>query len=62
MSEEGTPILSGSIPAFEAFMTKWEKLSEQPRLELLIEPGLEWAYRYYSRMDRTRAYTIAMCK
>lgn len=63
MSAERTPILSGAIPAFELFMSRWEKLMEEhPHLEQLIKPGLEWASMYYGRMDRTRAYIIAMRK
>jgi hypothetical protein len=63
MSSERTPILSGAIPAFEMFMTTWEKIiREHPRLKKYVEPGLEWAYRYYRRMDRPRAYVIAMGK
>jgi len=47
MSNEQTPILSGAIPSFEMFMSRWEKLiTEQPRLEHVIQPGLiimaEW--------------------
>ena len=60
MSGETTPILSGAIPAFELFISKWEQLSTDfPRL---IASGLEWATIYYIRMDRTRAYIIAMRK
>ena len=63
MSNEHTPILSGAIPSFEMFMSRWEQLvTEHPRLEHLIQPGLDLAYDYYGRMDRTRAYIIAMCK
>lgn len=63
MSGEKTPILSGAIPAFEMFMSSWEKLGrEHSRLKDLIKPGLDWAYKYYGRMDRTKAYIIAMCK
>jgi hypothetical protein len=62
MSRESHPVLSGAIPAFKQFMTVLEKLSEeQPHLVLLIQRGLDWAYMHYVRMDRTRAYTIAMC-
>jgi hypothetical protein len=62
MSAESTPILSGAIPAFETFMTKWEQLAKQhAKLEPIIEPGLNWAYKYYNRMDDTKAYVIAMC-
>jgi hypothetical protein len=61
MSGEKTPILSGAIPAFETFMSSWEKLGkEHRRLKPLIKPGLDWAYMYYGRMDRTKAYIIAM--
>lgn len=63
MSSEQIPILSGAIPAFETFMSKWEKLmKDHSRLRPLVKPGLESAYGYYARMDRTRAYIIAMCK
>jgi len=63
MSAEKTPILSGAIPAFEMYMSSWEKLGlEHPCLKDLIKPGLDWAYMYYGRMDRTKAYIIAMCK
>lgn len=63
MAAEKTPILSGAVPAFELFMSRWEKLSmDHPHLKDLIKPGLDWAYMYYRRMDRTKAYIIAMCK
>jgi hypothetical protein len=62
MLAESNPILSGAIPAFELFMTVWEKLSlDNPHLERFIKNGLDWAYMYYGRMDRTKAYIIAMC-
>jgi hypothetical protein len=63
MSGESCPLLSGAIPAFEIFMSRWENLKvDKPRLARFIDKGLEWAYKYYKRMDRTRAYIIAMCK
>lgn len=63
MSAESTPILSGAIPAFEMFMTKWEKLAdEHTKLKPFVQPGLDWTYKYYDRMDQTRAYVVAMCK
>lgn len=61
MSGETTPLLSGAIPAFETFMTRWENMSQVANLKSIIAPGLEWAAKYYGRMDRTRAYIIAMC-
>lgn len=61
MSGERTPILCGAIPAFEMFMTTWEDMVEKHRnLKQLIQPGLNVAYEYYNRMDRTRAYAITM--
>jgi len=58
-----TPLLCGSIPAFELFMSKWEKLADDnPHLEELIRPGLKWAEKYYSCMDCTSAYIITMRK
>jgi hypothetical protein len=63
MFSEKTPILCGAIPAFEQFMTSWEKLgNERPELTELINPGLTLAYKYYSRMDRTMVYVVTMCK
>jgi hypothetical protein len=62
MSNEQTPILSGAIPSFKTFMTRWENLiKKNPGLKLIIKPGLECAYVYYGQMDRMRAYIIAMC-
>jgi hypothetical protein len=62
MSNKHTPILSGAILSFEIFMSRWEKLvADHTHLATLVMPGLDKAYEYYSRMDRTRAYIIAMC-
>jgi hypothetical protein len=63
MLSESTPTLSGAIPAFELFMTSWERLGEMhPRLKKWTDVGLPWAMKYYGRMDLTRAYIIAMCE
>lgn len=54
-------MLAGSLPAFEMFMTTWELLGDNhPRLKPFIDIGLEWARKYYCRMDLTRAYIVAM--
>lgn len=56
-------MLAGVLPAFEVFLTKWEKLATvKPWLKPYIDEGLSWAYKYYQRMDLTKAYVIAMCK
>ena len=61
MSREQTPVLAGTLPAFEMFMSTWELLGEKhPRLEPFINIGLSWARKYYCRMDQTRAYIVAM--
>ena len=63
MSSESQPILSRAVPAFELFMSAWEKLGDDnKRIDPFIQVGLYWANRYYGRMDNTRAYVIAMCK
>ena len=63
MSSNANPILSGSIPAFEMFMTAWEKLAEHhPRLKPWIDVGLKWATTYYARMDLMKAYIMTMGK
>lgn len=63
MSGESMPILSGAIYSFELFMTTWEEMVQNhPRLEKYVKPGLDWAYLYYGRMDRTRAHVISMRK
>jgi hypothetical protein len=63
MSKEKTPVLSGSIPAFEMMIAAWTKLSStQPRLKPFIDVALLWAEKYYAKTHRTKAYIIAMCK
>jgi hypothetical protein len=63
MSSESNLVLAGTIPAFEMFMTSWDRLGENHRrLKCWTDIGLKWASTYYSRMDNTRAYVIAMGK
>jgi hypothetical protein len=63
MSSDTNLVLTGSIPAFEIFMTSWEQLAERhPQLKGWINVSLGWANQYYSRMDLTNAYVIAMGK
>ena len=63
MSGETTPILAGSIPAFEMFMSSWEQLLEKhPRLSQWIDIGMAKAAEYYTQMDRTSAYIMSMCE
>lgn len=61
MSSDASPVLAGTIPAFELFMTAWECLAEKHgRLKLWIKISLEWATTYYSQMDNTKAYILSM--
>ena len=61
MSAERTPVLSGTIPAFEMFMTAWEHLGDtNSRLHNWTSVGVEWAVKYYQRMDQTRTYVVSM--
>ena len=63
LSNDQTPVLAGVIPAFEIFLTDWEKLAvTKPWLKPWIDVGLAWAIKYYRRFDWTDAYVIAMCK
>jgi hypothetical protein len=63
MSGESTPILSGAIPAFETFMTEWEQIRDNhEETRHWVDVGLSWAATYYSRMDCTQAYIVAMCE
>lgn len=63
LAKEATPVLSGAVPAFELFMTKWESLAEKfENLGHFIEVGLVKAREYYAKMDHTRAYVIALCE
>jgi hypothetical protein len=62
MSKEKTPVLAGTIPAFEQFMTFWEQLGlRNPRVRKYTQEGLDWAYKYYNKMDDTSAYIVSMC-
>jgi len=63
MSSKTTPVLSGTIPAFEMFMSMWEDLAEQhPRLSPWIDIGMDKAKEYYGWMDHTAAYIMSMCE
>ena len=57
------PTLSRVMPIFETFIIQWGHLSAQaPRCAPFIEAGLSYTREYYSRMGKTDAYAIAMCK
>ncbi|KAF8260763.1 ribonuclease H-like domain-containing protein, partial [Lactarius quietus] len=61
MCKESTPILSSAIPSLERFMMDWEQLAQKNSvLKPFVDPGLAVMYQYYSWMDETKAYIIAM--
>lgn len=67
MSAENTPILAGSIPAFELFMAAWNAMLadadlKEENISKFIDPGLAVANTYYNKMGDTDAYIIAMCE
>jgi len=62
LANERMPILRNVIPHWECFITVLEEYGTHlPCLELILDEGLAWATTYYSRMDNTKAYIIAMC-
>ncbi|KIM64060.1 hypothetical protein SCLCIDRAFT_50902, partial [Scleroderma citrinum Foug A] len=61
MSGERTPLLGNVVPTFEMFIAQWQALGKQlPWCAPYIDAGLNCARKYYERMGKTRAYTIAM--
>lgn len=63
MCGEKTPILSNAVPGFELFMTSWESLGDRFQVvKQYTDVGLQWARKYYSKMDNTRAYVVGMSK
>ncbi|KAJ6545617.1 hypothetical protein B0H19DRAFT_955687, partial [Mycena capillaripes] len=67
MSSENTPILAGTIPAFELFMSAWETMKAdedlaEENVASIITPGLNVAKSYYKKLGDSDAYIIAMCK
>ena len=65
MSSDKAPILAGAVPSFERLMSVWEDLAADDLMQDVapaIQVGLEWAYKYYKRMDHTSAYVVNMCE
>jgi hypothetical protein len=63
MSAKLMPVLLGAVPSFKIFMTQWETLcSKHPALKPWVDIGLKWAQKYYTCMDDTNVYVVAMCE
>ncbi|KAG6805907.1 hypothetical protein H0H92_013515, partial [Tricholoma furcatifolium] len=61
MAKEKVPVLAGTIPSFEIMMSRWERLaSRHADLKPIIDVGLDYATKYYKKMDDTEAYVVAM--
>lgn len=61
MSSQRTPVLADVIPAIERLMTAWDVVSlSQPHLAKFVDAGLKKLREGYDKMDRTRAYVIAL--
>ena len=42
-------------------MTAWEQLgTKHPNMKPFTTVGLEWAIKYYKKMDQTHTYVVAM--
>ena len=63
MPAKSMPVLSGAVLSFEIFMTRWEKLHDTfPLLKPWVNISLQWAKKYYTCMDDTDTYAVAMCE
>ncbi|KAF8230270.1 hypothetical protein L208DRAFT_1282653, partial [Tricholoma matsutake] len=63
MLKDKTPILAGTIPSFEQFMSCWEQLAKKNvHLAPAIKIGLDFTMKYYKQIDDTDAYVVAMCE
>jgi hypothetical protein len=63
LANERTPTLGNVILHWECFMMALEEYGTHlPCLKPILDEGLAWATTYYSRMDNTKAYIIAMCE
>jgi hypothetical protein len=63
LSVEKTPTLCNALPAFEAMITKWERMQlEYPQIAHIIQKGLDKLGSYQERFERVPAYVLAMSK
>jgi len=63
LANERTPTLGNVIPYLECFVTALEEYGMHLLcLKPILDEGLVWATTYYSRMDNTKGYIIAMCQ
>lgn len=65
MCGERSPLLGGTIPAYETFVHQWKHLSSSPacpQVGAFILEGLPTATKYHSLMRHNKTYTYAMCE
>jgi hypothetical protein len=61
MTGETTPILSGTIPAFQSLQDRWQDHARKhPDVSKYVVEGMTWLNKYHEKAGRTRAYVIAM--
>ncbi|KAF9519743.1 hypothetical protein BS47DRAFT_1481925 [Hydnum rufescens UP504] len=61
MSGEATPILSGTLPAFQSLQNRWEEhMAKNPDVTPFVLEGMEQLNQYHEKAGKTRAYVIAM--
>ena len=57
------PVLLHGVIALEEYMTDLETLGKDfPVLKPWTAIGVDWGTKYYTQMDNTKAYVVAMCK
>jgi hypothetical protein len=63
LCSEWRPVLSDVVPAFKLFMTAWEMLGKKHLHPApFMQVSVEWAVKYYERMDLSKVYIVAMGK
>lgn len=66
LARERVPTLTSAMQTMEFWITAWEVLGSQgergERIAKFTALGIERASEYYSRLDQSTAYIIAMCE
>ena len=61
LSSESMPVLSYAITEIKEYMTALEKLGKDHYiLKPWVDIGVQWATKYYCRMDDMKAHVVAM--
>ncbi|KAF9504464.1 hypothetical protein BS47DRAFT_1401372 [Hydnum rufescens UP504] len=61
MVGETTPILSGTLPAFQSLQDQWqEHMISNLDMSPYVLKGMAWLNKYHEKVGKTHAYVIAM--